>query len=46
MEGIAEATSRGCYEIQINNPSELGYPVYLRKGFKEIGKHLKIKLGY
>ena len=41
---IAEATSKGCYEIQINNPSELGYPVYLRHGLKDIGKHMKMKL--
>ena len=41
---IAEAASRGCYEIQVNNPSELGYPVYLEHGFKDIGKHLKARL--
>ena len=41
---IAEATSRSCYEIQVNRPSEMGYPVYLRHGFKDLGKHLKTKL--
>ncbi len=41
---IAEATAKGCYEIQINNPSELGYPVYLQHGLKDIGKHMKMKL--
>jgi GNAT superfamily N-acetyltransferase len=41
---IAEATSRGCDEIQCNGPSELGYPVYVRQGLKDIGKHLKLKL--
>ena len=41
---IAEAASKGCYEIQINNPSKLGYPVYLRYGLKDIGKHLKREL--
>lgn len=41
---IAAATARGCYEIQINNPSPLGYPVYLRHGLKDIGRHLKMKL--
>ena len=41
---IAEATTRGCYEIQVNNPSKLGYPVYVRHGFQDLGKHLKTKL--
>lgn len=41
---IAEATSKGCDEIQCNGPSELGLPVYLRQGLKDIGKHLKMKL--
>ena len=41
---IAEATSRGCDEIQCNGPSELGYPVYLRQGLKDTGRHLKMKL--
>jgi len=41
---IAEATSKGCHEIQVNNPSEAGYPVYLRQGFKDIGKHLQMRL--
>ncbi len=41
---IAEATTRGCDEIQCNGPSELGYPVYLRQGLKDTGKHLKMKL--
>lgn len=41
---IAEATAKGCYELQVNNPSELGYPVYLRHGWKDAGKHLNMKL--
>ncbi len=41
---IAEATSKGCDEIQVNGPSEMGYPLYLRNGLKDIGKHLKTKL--
>jgi GNAT superfamily N-acetyltransferase len=40
---IAEATSRGCYELQVNNPSEMGYPVYIQNGFVDIGKHLAIR---
>ncbi len=39
---IEEARMRGCYEIQVNNPSQMGYPVYLRCGFHDIGKHLKM----
>jgi GNAT superfamily N-acetyltransferase len=41
---ITEATSKGCYEIQVNNPSEMGYPVYLRHGLEDVGRHLKMKL--
>ena len=41
---IAEATSKDCDEIQVNRPSEMGYPVYLRHGFQDLGKHLKTKL--
>jgi N-acetylglutamate synthase-like GNAT family acetyltransferase len=41
---IAEAESKGCDEIQVNNPSEMGYPLYLRNGCKDIGRHLKAKL--
>jgi GNAT superfamily N-acetyltransferase len=35
---IAEATARGCDELQVNAPSEKGYPLYLRHGFKDHGK--------
>jgi len=41
---IAEATEKGCYEIQVNNPSDLGYPVYLRCGLTSTGRHLRLKL--
>ena len=41
---IAEATAKGCYEIQVNRPSELGYPVYLQHGWQDLGKHLNLKL--
>ena len=41
---IAEAKLKGSFEIQINNPSKQGYPVYLRYGVKDIGKHLKMEL--
>ena len=41
---IAEATSKGCDEIQVNGPSEMGFPLYISKGLQDIGKHLKTKL--
>jgi GNAT superfamily N-acetyltransferase len=41
---VKEATRRNCYEIQVNRPSELGYPVYLEHGFKDMGKHLLMRL--
>jgi GNAT superfamily N-acetyltransferase len=37
---ISKATEKGSYELQVNRPSELGYPVYLRHGWKDLGKHL------
>jgi GNAT superfamily N-acetyltransferase len=41
---IAEATARGCDELQLNSPSEMGYPLYIRNGIEENGKALRIKL--
>ena len=41
---ITEATSKGCGEIQVNRPSEMGYPVYLQHGWEDLGKHLNMKL--
>lgn len=41
---IEEARSRGCHEVQVNRPSEAGYPVYLRHGWKDLGRHLNLKL--
>lgn len=35
---IAEATARGCDEIQVNAPGEKSYPLYLRHGFEDHGK--------
>jgi GNAT superfamily N-acetyltransferase len=39
-----EAKKQGCFEIQVNNPSELGYPLYIRQNIKDAGKHLKKRL--
>jgi predicted N-acetyltransferase YhbS len=41
---VAEATARGCDEMDVNRPSDLGYPVYLRHGLKDLGKNLMTKL--
>lgn len=41
---LEEASSKGCYELQVNNPSESGYPVYLKYGLADVGRHLKIKI--
>ena len=41
---ITKATAKGCQEMQVNNPSELGYPLYIRHDLKDNGKHLKLKL--
>ena len=41
---IQEARRMGCPELQVNGPSPLGRPVYLRNGFHEAGLHMKIRL--
>jgi GNAT superfamily N-acetyltransferase len=41
---LAEARRRGCHELQVNRPSPSGYPLYLRNGFEDLGRHLKIDL--
>ena len=39
---IAKASEKGCAELQVNRPSEMGYPVYLRHGWQDLGKHLNL----
>jgi predicted N-acetyltransferase YhbS len=42
---IAEATAKGCDEIQVNAPRETSYPLYLRHGLEDHGKkQIKTKL--
>ena len=41
---IEEARNAGCPELQVNGPSPLGHPVYLRNGFHDAGLHMKIVL--
>ena len=45
LEAVVEkATKKGCTDIIVNRPSQLGYPVYLRNGFNDAGKNLMMKL--
>lgn len=39
---VHKAAEKGSYELQVNHPSDLGYPVYIRQGWKDLGKHLNL----
>ena len=41
---VNKAKEKGCYELQVNRPSEMGYPVYLRHGWRDLGKHLCLSI--
>jgi predicted N-acetyltransferase YhbS len=41
---LEEAKRQGCFEIQVNAPTEMGYPLYIKQDIKDNGKHLKKKL--
>lgn len=41
---LDEAKKQGCFEIQVNAPTEMGYPLYIRQDIKDAGKHLKKRL--
>ncbi len=41
---ITRATEKGCYELLVSRPSDLGLPVYLRHGWKDDGKALLLNL--
>ena len=41
---LEEAKKRGCFEIQVNAPTEMGYPLYIKQDIKDAGKHLKKRL--
>jgi len=45
QKAIEKAKTKGCYELQVNRPSESGYPVYMRYGWKDLGKHLNLGFG-
>jgi len=41
---LEEARKQGCFEIQVNAPTEMGYPLYIKQDIKDAGKHLKKRL--
>lgn len=41
---IIEASNVGCYDLQVNNPSALGKPLYMKKGFVDGGEYWRKKL--
>ncbi len=41
---LEEAKKQGCFEIQVNSPTEMGYPLYIKQDIKDAGKHLKKRL--
>lgn len=41
---IDKAREKGSYELQVNRPSEMGYPVYVRNGWSDLGKHLSLAI--
>jgi ribosomal protein S18 acetylase RimI-like enzyme len=41
---IKAAQEHGCYDIQVNNPSDLGKPLYDKRGFKDGGEYWRLKL--
>jgi len=42
---IQKATEKGSRELQVNRPSDVGLPVYIRHGWKDLGKHLNLYPG-
>jgi len=41
---VTKATEKGCYELLVSRPSDLGLPVYIRHGWKDDGKALLMNL--
>jgi len=41
---VTQATEKGCYEMLVSRPSEVGFPVYIRHGWKDDGKALLMNL--
>ena len=41
---INEARNMGCFDLQVNNPSDLGRPLYLKQCFEDGGEYMRLKL--
>lgn len=41
---IKEAKLMNCFDLQVNNPSDLGKPLYTRRGFHAGGEYWRLKL--
>ena len=41
---INEARDMGCFDLQVNNPSDLGRPLYNKQGFEDGGDYMRLKL--
>ena len=41
---INEARSMGCFDLQVNNPSDLGRPLYMKRCFEDGGEYMRLKL--
>lgn len=41
---LKAARDMDCYDIQVNNPSNLGRPLYLKQGFMNAGDYMRLKL--
>jgi GNAT superfamily N-acetyltransferase len=41
---INEARNMGCFDLQVNNPSDLGRPLYLKQCFEDGGDYMRLKL--
>ena len=43
-EAIKEAHTMNCFDLQVNNPSDLGKPLYTKRGFHDGGEYWRMKL--
>ena len=41
---IIEAKKVNCFDLQVNNPSDLGKPLYSKRGFVDGGEYWRLKL--
>jgi len=41
---IHEARELGCFDLQVNNPSDLGRPLYNNQCFEDGGEYMRLKL--